>query len=302
MLGDKSPLHHWNLRPSPKDVRTYKPHSSPAPSDFTNARPFPHASPESMRERIAAYRRDRKPGNTVAYFTCLTGDYDTLRLPEHLSPEIDYHVFSDRPVPDYGVFYVHVIEQPALTDPTRRARHIKLHPHALLAGYDVTVFSDANVLIRGDLMPHISRFLGSNLPLAFVPHTARNCLYEEAVICVASKRDSTERIVSQMLAYRKEGFPPALGLNESNLMACRPSQPEVKTFFEAWWNELERGSRRDQLSAHYVLWKLGLKTHPFLGAGRNTRNHPDVALVDHGTYDAPAFAHLIDLHTPPANG
>jgi hypothetical protein len=298
MLGKLSPLHRWNMHLSPDDVRAYTPCASPSPSDFPRSRPYPHPAPEEMLARVAAYRRDRRPGNTVAYFTCITGDYDTLRLPEHLSAEIDYHVFTDQPVSGYGVFQVHPVGMLGLSDPTRRARHIKLHPHTLMAGYDVVVFGDANVIIRGDLMPHVRRFRESGSPLAFVPHPARHCLYEEAVICVACERDSAERIVPQMLAYQQEGFPAGAGLSESNLFACRPADPATPAFFEAWWTELERGSRRDQLSAHYVLWKLGLNPHPLLGPGGNTRNHPDVARADHGIYDAPAFAHLIDSHAP----
>ena len=33
---------------------------------------------------------------------------------------------------------------------------------------------------------------------------------------------------------------------------------------------------------------------PDSGAGANTRNHPSTALIAHGTYDAPAFAHLTE--------
>lgn len=293
MQGEKSPLHHWNRHRTCADLRTYIPHSSSGPSDFTNASPYRHASPETMRARVAAYRRDRKPGNTVAYFTCLTGNYDTLRLPEHLSPEIDYHVFADQPVPDHGVFKVHLVELSHLADLTRRARHIKTHPHTLLPGYDTVVFGDANVIIRGDLMAHIRRFIESGLPLAFLPHPLRICIYEEAVACVAGNRDTADRIVPQMLAYRKEGFPAGAGLSETNLFACRLRDPATRMFFKAWWAQIDRGSKRDQLSAHYVLWKLGLKIHPLLGDGHNTRNHPDTALIPHGVYDAPAFAHLI---------
>ena len=37
----------------------------------------------------------------------------------------------------------------------------------------------------------------------------------------------------------------------------------IRALNEAWWAELVRGSRRDQLSFNYVAWKLGLSHAKF---------------------------------------
>jgi hypothetical protein len=37
----------------------------------------------------------------------------------------------------------------------------------------------------------------------------------------------------------------------------------IRHLNEAWWNEIVRGSRRDQLSFNYVAWKLGLRYATF---------------------------------------
>jgi hypothetical protein len=95
-----------------------------------------------------------------------------------------------------------------------------------------------------------------------------------------------------MLAYQQEAFPAGQGLIEGNLFALRPNRPAATLFFSAWWEELEKGSRRDQLSANYVIWKQRLPNVALLGPGLNTRNHSSFALLPHGTHDAPAFAGL----------
>ncbi|CAM3037493.1 glycosyltransferase domain-containing protein [Rariglobus hedericola] len=261
------------------------------PSDYTAGQLYPYLDTKILSERVVAYRKAKGRSNKIAFFTCITGGYDTLRLPEFLSPDIDYILFTDRPTDGYGVFKVRLMDVEE-NDPTRAARHVKLHPHHHLKDYDLVVWFDANLVLREDLHKQLSRFVGSGLSLAFLPHPINNCLYKEAVVCAQTGKDRPENIVPQMLAYQREGYPANHGLIESNLFAVRPQGPEVHAFFDAWWTELSRGSRRDQLSANYVLWKQGLTYFPFLGEGQNTRTHPAVALLPHGNYDAAHFSAL----------
>ena len=258
-------------------------------SYYPNTRPYPYLDPRVMAARIAHYRSTRRPPNRIALCTCIMGNYDTLRLPEHLSPDIDYFLFTDRPTDGYGVFQVRVLEHLG-ADSTRTSRHIKLHPHHYLADYDMVVWCDANIIVRGDLRTRLDLFAASGLSLAFSPHPLRKCLYQEAVVCVQSGKDRAERIVPQMLGYQCEGYPFNHGLIEANFFACRPQRRETRAFFDAWWDQLTQGSQRDQLSVNYVLWKQGLTHFPLLGEGHNTRTYPGTALLEHGTYDDARFA------------
>ena len=57
-----------------------------------------------------------------------------------------------------------------------------------------------------------------------------------------------------MKKYRDENFPKQFGLVQTGIIA-RENNNRTKEFCKNWWNELERGSKRDQLSFNYVLWK-----------------------------------------------
>ncbi|MBW8781875.1 MAG: hypothetical protein JF599_08310 [Verrucomicrobia bacterium] len=270
-------------------------------SHYPHSRPYPYLEPQVMADRAAAYRAARRTGNSIALCTCITGGYDTLRMPEHLSPDVDYFLFTDRPETDgYGVFQVLPL-QIQMEDRARASRHVKLQPHHCLARYDIIVWCDANVIVRGDLSDRLRLFRESDLPLAFVPHPLRRCLYHEAVICALSGKDRTEIIVAQMLAHQREGYPFDHGLIEANFFACRPQRPEARAFFDGWWAQFTQGSRRDQLGANYVLWKQGLAWFPLLGEGHNTRTHPATALLDHGTHDSDRYAGLASRHRPRRN-
>ncbi len=292
MLSGPCPLTHWSMSTVKFAHRSVRSVAEDAPGYYRGNRPYTHTSPALMRARRDDYLRLRKVKNRIAFCTSIIGDYDTLRLPEHLSPEVDYHLFTDQPLHGYGVFNVHQIQPHHAYDKTRSARYLKLHLYTLLPDYDVIIYADANVMVKGNLAVIACNFAGTEAPVAFVPHPARKCLYEEAVACFAAQRDTAERIVPQMSAYRLDAFPSDQGLIEGNLFALRPNQPAATRFFSAWWEELEKGSRRDQLSANYVIWKQCLQHVALLGPGLNTRNHPSFALLPHGTHDAPAFAGL----------
>jgi hypothetical protein len=77
-------------------------------------------------------------------------------------------------------------------------------------------------------------------------------------------------IDAQIARYRAEGLPESSGLIEAPILLRRHT-PAVARLNAAWWAELARGSRRDQLSFNYASWKLGFcyATFPLSLAVRN---------------------------------
>ena len=69
---------------------------------------------------------------------------------------------------------------------------------------------------------------------------------------------------SRMAKYRAEGYPAHNGLNEAGVILRRHT-PAIEAFNNAWWAELSRHSRRDQLSLNYVLDKLAIRPALFPG-------------------------------------
>ena len=53
-------------------------------------------------------------------------------------------------------------------------------------------------------------------------------------------------------------YPLNNGLR-SGFLIVRRHTPKIAKFNELWWNEVDRGSVRDQLSIDYALWKLGIE-------------------------------------------
>jgi hypothetical protein len=144
-------------------------------------------------------------------------------------------------------------------DPIRDARMYKILPHKFLPGYDYTVWLDGSLIIKD---PRIAELVSKALKdkeMALFKHRERNCIYKELEVCIEQKRDDPEVMRAQIEKYRKEGYPENNGLGETGVLIRKKSNKVIK-HNEAWWNEIESHSKRDQLSFNYVLWKQGLET------------------------------------------
>ncbi|WP_338604728.1 glycosyltransferase [Desulfoferula mesophila] len=239
---------------------------------------------------IAAYQqaRDQRDPSAlkIAVYVTITNNYDSIKLPESFNPGLDYVLFSDRPVADTGVYEVRPITYHN-DDPTRTARFVKTHPHVLLGDYDVAVWVDSNIMLLDDIFPLVQKFLVSGKLVASNPHPCRNTLYEEARICRRFKTDDGDLIKNQVKTYRRLQFAHN-DLVENNVMMFDLRDERTGRFLDAWWAEMERGSKRDQLSFNYCLASLGLDWHRITDRAAPVLDHPCFALMVHDHAQGPA--------------
>ena len=66
--------------------------------------------------------------------------------------------------------------------------------------------------------------------------------------------------------YKKEKFPENAGMIDSHIVIRNFGDPRVRTMSCEWFHQINIGSRRDQLSFNYVIWKL---------------NHKDIVRYEH---------------------
>lgn len=267
------------IAPSPVSVL-----GDPNSSTFTAQ----HSYSFPPRSRLEQIGRDYLSGRVlkpeVTVFTAITGGYDHANQHEHLMEDADYVLFSDAPVSQY-VFALRPTPYHD-EDPVRVARFVKTHPHRLLPDRRIAVWTDGNILIRDDLSGLISAFESSGRPVGAVPHPLRRSVYEEAAECIKRGKDDTAAIEAQMSRYRAEGFD-CDNLVESNLLMFRLDHPKLAVFLDGWWAEIEKGSRRDQLSFNYALSRAGCSYFELTARPNSVRNHPALALFHHGTNHPP---------------
>ena len=174
----------------------------------------------------------------LAYFNCVTTDhYDT---PEATTK-------WDRVTPYFFE-----------TDTVREQRLIKIKASSRFAqDYEYSLWCDGNITPLINPLELARKYLTQS-DIAFFPHPARCCLYQEARAVIELELDEKERVNEQMERYRTEGMPFAFGLPETGVILRRHTAA-VQEFETIWSQEVERGSHRDQLSVSYALWKTGMK-------------------------------------------
>lgn len=246
----------------------------------------PALTGQQMSNMVAEYRARRgssaKLQKRIAVYTALTGGYEEPVIHERLAPEVDYILFSDAPTDDRGFWDVRSIAYKS-DSAVRRARHVKTNPHAYLSGYDVAVWVDANVIIRGDILKYVQLVIDDpDTPLYGIAHPHRNCIYEEAKAVIAAKKDDVGIVEGQIARYRSEGYPVRQGLIETNLLVANLAHPLSRRIFDEWWREIDLGSHRDQLSLNYVLWKVKANWKPIFSEKLTLRDSFDFAYLGHG--------------------
>lgn len=218
----------------------------------------------------------------IAIYTCIIGNYDSLQEPLFKPGNVDYILFTDGSSPSNSAWKSIDIRSikgiPAL-DASRVSRYVKLHPHLFLNDYDYSIYIDGNIQPCGDL-----RYLIHHLnPYGFASclHYMRNCLYEEFKACILKNKDD-ERIMRQQInSYRREGMPEQYGLTESNLLVRDHRHPVCIEIMERWWREIEKYSRRDQLSLSYVLWRMGIPVAEIGQIGNDVYRLPLIRFQHH---------------------
>ena len=145
----------------------------------------------------------------------------------------------------------------------RQARWHKCNPHLLFPDADYSLWTDANFQVTTNVIKLIRIYLDNSVLCTF-KHPWRNCIYKEAKTCIALRNDDPKIIQAQMEKLHSEGYPANNGLAATGMMLRRNTVSTVN-FNQLWWNMIENGSQRDQLSFDYACWKLGLTYNHFPG-------------------------------------
>jgi len=190
--------------------------------------------------------------NKFAVYTALFGDRDAFKAPLSPLEDCDLFLFIDQSfsgVPDC-VTVVHM-DPPIPGDPVRSSKHLKIRPDIYLPSHDITLWVDGSARLTS--LQGITKFVEFH-DIAFFTHMERNCIYDEAKACIGYKLDDPQVIDEQMARYREEGYPEGNGLIAGGGI-LRKNTPALTAFNEEWWEGVKNGSRRDQLSCNYALWK-----------------------------------------------
>lgn len=184
----------------------------------------------------------------IAVYTAIIGDYDDLKDPI-VQSNCDYICFADHNIKSnvWKIVSISNLDLGRLSN-VRKARYIKTHPHTLLKEYDKTIWVDANLFIKDDLLK-----LVDSSSFKLFKHPFRDCIYDEAV-ALSTWHIDTQAINRWLEVLKREGYPKHAGLVETNFMIRDNSEMSIE-LDECWWAVINSYSYRDQMSLNYLIWK-----------------------------------------------
>ena len=232
--------------------------------------------------------------NKVIY-TAIFGGYDDIVEPIFKPDGWDFVCFTDSDLKSDNWEIRKVT--PYYSDSTRNARKYKVLPHRWFSDYKYSCWVDGNAQVRNDVNDLMTFIQDCNL--ATYDHAQchldpRNCLYEEAKTilyfghantnkCRQNNelykcqgqcsndnpfhhyKDNPKVIETQVNRYFSEGYPQNNGLLSSMVLLRRHNENDCIETMEKWWEEIQYGSKRDQLSFNYSAWKKSFKFNYLIG-------------------------------------
>lgn len=234
-------------------------------------------------ERISSYLKNKVKTPKIVVFSSCTNSYDEIRCPKYLDPKFEYVLFTDSAEYESGVWNVRRAPYWS-SDPTRISRYVKTHPHYLFCDYDIAIWVDTNICIAGDFSDEITRFLQSGKPIGAFYHPLRKSVFDEAAKCIELGKDDIEEISQQINRYKALSYDNN-DLIESNFMMFNLKHPKLSDIMNTWWAEIDKFSRRDQLSLNFAIDKNLESWHPLADQRICTRNHEKIIYYPHKLMD-----------------
>jgi len=193
-----------------------------------------------------------------AVYTMIFGDYDNLKEPISMSKNWDHILFTNNKKLKSNNWDIRYVEDSSLSN-SRLARKVWTLHHKYLPDYDLSMMMGGQIQMVSDADYILDKLMPNddNIDVAMAKHPNRNCIYKEAEIVANRRMDDPKIIEAQMARYKNDDYPEGNGLVACGVI-IRKHRPNVAQHSELVWEEICKGSLRDQLSFNYVLWKHNL--------------------------------------------
>lgn len=237
----------------------------------------------------------------LAIYTVITGDYDTIKQPQVITPGAEYFLFTNNHCgEEAGVWKIVHLDEPELTaawsgsvnrndaivSDNKRinnillSRKVKMLAHKYLpVGYDMSIYLDADMLIKENLSG-LSDLLNDNVLMAAFRHGSCFSVRDEIDDLIERGVVKPAVVENQWQRYQEWGFKDDLGITENGILIRRHNHPRVVKLMELWWQEYLHGCLRDQVSLMPCIFRCGFMPYMKFIEG-NVRHNEWVEMKNH---------------------
>ena len=136
----------------------------------------------------------------------------------------------------------------------------KIRSDVFLADYDLTIWHGGNVQVKSvsALLEHVGE-----AEFATLLHEFRETIWDEAEVCIRNGLDDPDVIRRQVQRYVEAGFDGSPLY--AAFLVVRRNTGLITALNSCWWDEVQGGSVRDQISLPFCLWRCGVEVRVIPG-------------------------------------
>lgn len=238
--------------------------------------PYPAFAPpkqdavNAICNRLWALHRQLEMDGNPAFmrkvcYTVITGNYDTLRQPEHITPGWKYVCLTDNVdnITERGIWGVGQLE-----DDEEGNNPIKVQRrHKIIAPFYEdwlrTIYVDGNMTITGDLDIFVHHAQHKHDVVTVRKHPNRDCVFDEAKAVIDLKLDTNENVNRWLYRLHAIGRKAHAGLSETGVLIrdyedYDGQYDSVGHAMRLWASLVSNFSHRDQLTFDFAMDTFGV--------------------------------------------
>ena len=196
----------------------------------------------------------------VVVYSCLIGDYDQVST-FNKQKGYDYILFTDLKIKNtnWSVFPIPDEVLKLNVSDIKKQRYIKIHPHKFFRNYDLSLYIDANYVIKGDLDDYLINTLNP-IDHIYIPHLQFGKGIKQAIEkAIEKKLDDSNLLKEVMDRYNKLNILSKSGIVNAGLIIRKHNTKDCIKLMEKWWEEVRDYSHVDGFAFNYAGYKTGVR-------------------------------------------
>ena len=201
-----------------------------------------------------------KENKKIIVYSCLIGDYDYVTS-FNKQNGYDYALFTDQNIVNTNWTILPIpkeVQDLNVTD-VKKHRYIKIHPHKFFKNYDLSIYIDANYVIKGNLDDFLNDILNP-LDIIYITHLKFGRGIGEAIALAKYYKLDNHDLLNNILGrYKNEKLLDKLGIVNAGLIVRKHNKEYCITLMNKWWEEVEKYSHVDNIAFNYAGYMTGIR-------------------------------------------
>jgi hypothetical protein len=206
-----------------------------------------HPKPTISIKPVHQIPKSLQDQKKIVLYTANFGDYDNFNEIKQTHHHLDYIYFTDKNIKS-NTWKIKVVNDSDYNS-HMTAKMYKILPHRFFPDYDISIWIDASAKNIYSSFSLLLEYL-KQYNFIITKHPSRDCVYEEARVCIQNNKDIPDKIIKQIERYKQEDYPFKNKLYQCGFLIRK--HHEIIEFSEAWWEEILNNSCRDQISFPYI--------------------------------------------------